>query len=70
MASHRQASGSHIRNASNYVDLSEELAWVPTLSYGQPQGHRDPRVMLFPALVGAAHCGLRPEPGETIGPVG
>ncbi|KAG0721181.1 Hermansky-Pudlak syndrome 3 protein [Chionoecetes opilio] len=59
---------SSIRDADDYVDLSE-LTWVPTLSYGRKRPTEDSRFLLFPSLVGAAQCGLVAEPGEVIGPV-
>lgn len=57
-----------IRNSEDYVDLSD-LTWVPTLSYGRKKPSEDQRILLFPSLVGAAHCGPVAEPGEIIGPI-
>ncbi|XP_066989982.1 BLOC-2 complex member HPS3 isoform X2 [Macrobrachium rosenbergii] len=63
-----ETTSSVIRNADDYTDLSE-LTWVPTLSYGRKRPVDDKRFLLFPSLVGAAHCGPVAEPGEVIGPV-
>ncbi|KAK7083638.1 hypothetical protein SK128_002653 [Halocaridina rubra] len=62
-----EITGSFIRNADDYTDLSQ-LIWVPTLSYGHKRPTDDRHFLLFPSLVGAAHCGPVAEPGEVIGP--
>ncbi|XP_027229784.1 BLOC-2 complex member HPS3 isoform X1 [Penaeus vannamei] len=67
-SSPKEESMSVIRNSEDYVDLSE-LTWVPTLSYGRKKPSEDQRILLFPSLVGAAHCGPLAEPGEIIGPI-
>ncbi|KAK4302345.1 hypothetical protein Pmani_025562 [Petrolisthes manimaculis] len=65
---HNEESLVYVRDAEDYVDLSE-LTWVPTLSYGRKRQNEDSRFLLFPSLVGAAQCGTVSEPGEVIGPV-
>lgn len=68
MIIHLQESLVYVRDAEDYVDLSD-LTWVPTLSYGRKRQTDDSRFLLFPSLVGAAQCGPVSEPGEVIGPV-